>query len=46
MKKNEKSILDLSLKGKLNGSDIFLKKILLSENKNTLSIKKIKIIKK
>ena len=43
--KNEESILDLSLKGKLNGSDIFLKKILLSENKNTLSIKKLKLSK-
>ncbi len=41
--KDEKSILGLSLKGKINKNDIFLKEMLLTENKNNLSIKDLKL---
>ena len=41
--KNEKSTLNLALKGKSNKDELFFKEILISENKNILSIKDLKL---
>ena len=41
--KNEKSILNLTLKGKLNNDKLSFKEILILENKNILSIKNLKL---
>ncbi len=43
--KNEKSNLDLSFKGRLIKEKLFLKKILISENKNILSIENLRFSK-
>ena len=43
--KNEKSTLDLSLKGKLVKEKLFFKEILISENKNILSINDLELSK-
>ena len=41
--KNEKSTLNLALKGKSYKDELFFKEILISENKNILSIKNLKL---